>query len=113
MMRHLFGKWVISMMNDAKFEIRLWSDSDSIEELTALLHRAYAKLGKLGLNYTAVDQSPEVTQRRMDHGFKEIALDTAKHLIDLYTRYQYQWVDFVQWSGKTYRSVVLRKILVP
>lgn len=31
---------------------------DSIEELTYLLHRAYARLGAVGLNYTAVDQVP-------------------------------------------------------
>lgn len=37
--------------------IRPIEPGDSLEELTRLLHRAYAPLGKLGLNYTAVDQS--------------------------------------------------------
>jgi ribosomal protein S18 acetylase RimI-like enzyme len=45
--------------------IRRWEETDSLEELTALLHRAYAPLGALGLNYTAVDQSVEVTARRI------------------------------------------------
>jgi hypothetical protein len=30
--------------------------NDSFEELTGLLHRAYASLGAMGFNYTAVDQ---------------------------------------------------------
>lgn len=42
--------------------------SDSLLALTALLHRGYAELGAMGLNYTAVDQSPEVTALRIHGG---------------------------------------------
>jgi len=45
-------------------EIRPLGPDDSIAELTVLLHRAYAVLGAMGLNYTAVDQSEAVTLRR-------------------------------------------------
>ena len=48
--------------------LRQFHATDSIDELTSLLHRAYARLGKMGLNYTAVDQSPEVTARRIRGG---------------------------------------------
>ena len=48
--------------------IRPFKESDSIDELTALLHRAYARLGDMGLNYTAVDQTPEVTALRIRGG---------------------------------------------
>lgn len=48
--------------------IRTLSPSDSIEALTHLLHRAYARLGAMGLNYTAVDQTPEVTAQRLAGG---------------------------------------------
>lgn len=48
--------------------IRPLADHDSIDELTALLHRAYARLGAMGLNYTAVDQSPQVTRQRLEGG---------------------------------------------
>ena len=48
--------------------IRPFEESDSIAELTALLHRAYAHLRNMGLNYTAVDQTPEVTARRIRGG---------------------------------------------
>jgi predicted N-acetyltransferase YhbS len=36
--------------------------------VTALLHRAYARLAALGLNYTAVDQKEAVTRRRASLG---------------------------------------------
>ena len=48
--------------------IRPLTESDSIVELTSLLHRAYARLSAMGLNYTAADQSPEVTARRISGG---------------------------------------------
>jgi len=46
--------------------LRLLSPADSLAEITALLHRAYGGLGAMGLNYTAVDQTPEVTRQRID-----------------------------------------------
>ncbi|MEA2991165.1 MAG: hypothetical protein QOD40_85 [Alphaproteobacteria bacterium] len=162
--------------------IRSISPSDSIEELAALLHRSYATLGKMGLNYTAVDQTLEVTLSRMKGGVclvatdangriigtamfyphgrsgdtpwfdrpevakcgqlavdppfqergigarlmdavedaaraagaSEIALDTAEsatHLIDWYGRRGYRFIEYAQWEGKCYRSVILSKPL--
>lgn len=176
--------------------IRPVGPGDSIDELTALLHRAYARLGAMGLNYTAVDQSPEVTRRRIEGatcyvaiggtgrlcgtvivyppaagafsdddllaaqrsgdgaawlkqpgiahlgqfavdpdlqgqglgarlmktaeekarslGAREIALDTAEpahHLVALYRRRGYRHVGYAQWTGKTYRSVIMSKSL--
>ncbi|MEM5385028.1 GNAT family N-acetyltransferase [Paraburkholderia phymatum] len=37
---------------------------DSYAQLTAMLHRAFARLGMMGLNCTCVDQSIAVTQQR-------------------------------------------------
>jgi GNAT superfamily N-acetyltransferase len=162
--------------------IRPLGADDSIEELTSLLHRSYAALGEMGLNYTAVDQAPEVTLSRMQGGVclvavdadgkivgtamfyrhgrsgdtpwfdrpqvakcgqfgvdppfqqrgvgaqlmqavedlaraggaSEIALDTAEeaaHLIDWYSRRGYRFVEYAQWEGKSYRSVILSKTL--
>ncbi len=48
--------------------LRLLAPSDSLEALTALLHRAYARLGAMGLNYTAVDQGVETTRARFASG---------------------------------------------
>lgn len=150
-----------------------------MEELTELIHRAYAPLGKRGLNFTSVDQSPVVTKERIgwgtcfvavvgpelvgtivvrgthtnsdcpdfnrpgvatmhqfavsparqgtgigssllsraeswakENGFAELLLDTAEpatELIEYYQHHGYQQVTTVQWPGKTYRSVVMRK----
>jgi GNAT superfamily N-acetyltransferase len=55
-------------MNAHDIEIRPLAAEDSLDELTALLHRAYARLGGMGLNYTAVDQDADVTRRRADQG---------------------------------------------
>lgn len=48
--------------------IRERGDDVSLDDLTALLHRAYARLGAMGLNYTAVDQTADVTSRRIAGG---------------------------------------------
>ncbi len=56
-------------------EIRLLSESDSLEELTQLLHAAYAELGRQGMNFTAVDQTVEITQRRVARGRTWLALE--------------------------------------
>ena len=48
--------------------VRPFAASDSLDALTALLHRAYARLGAMGLNFTAVDQSVEMTRRRVESG---------------------------------------------
>jgi GNAT superfamily N-acetyltransferase len=49
-------------------KIRELTSGDSLNEITSLLHRAYARLGAMGLNYTAVNQSPEVTAERVAGG---------------------------------------------
>lgn len=48
--------------------IRPLAASDSLEALTALLHRAYAPLGAAGMNFTAVDQSVQTTRERAGRG---------------------------------------------
>lgn len=47
--------------------VRLFRPEDA-EPLTALLHEAYAELGAMGLNFTAVDQDVDTTLRRAGAG---------------------------------------------
>jgi predicted N-acetyltransferase YhbS len=54
--------------------IRLATERDDISALTSLLHRAYAQLGNAGLRYKAVDQSEDVTRKRMSVGECYLAL---------------------------------------
>ena len=53
--------------------LRPLAPSDSIDALTTLLHRAYAPLGAMGLNYTAADQSVDTTARRFAGGHGLVA----------------------------------------
>lgn len=50
------------MSGRVDLRIRRIEAEDSREELTALLHRAYAMLGAKGFNYTAVNQSVAATR---------------------------------------------------
>ena len=59
----------------AEVEIRVLRRDDSIDELTRLLHRAYAELARMGLNFTAADQTPDVTRRRVELGRCLVAVD--------------------------------------
>ena len=54
-------------------KIRPLLPSDSMVQITQLLHRAYARLGSMGLNYTAVDQTAEVTASRIAGGHCYVA----------------------------------------
>lgn len=45
--------------------IRPLAPRDSIEEITALLHRAYAHLAEMGLKFVATHQSEETTRERL------------------------------------------------
>mgnify|MGYP000632598004 CR=1 FL=1 len=169
--------------------LRPLTTADSLAELTALLHAAYASLAAQGWNFTAVDQSVQTTRERvaagqafvaqdergrlvgsitvsppkpaqgrylgdpvpdcytqadtailaqlavhpdcrgqglaerlMDmaeawaqgQGYTRIALDTAEPATALRRRYErrgYQTIGELQWAGKTYRSVLMRKTL--
>lgn len=48
--------------------IRTWSGADSIEELTALLHRAYKVLADMNLRFLATHQDVDTTRRRISSG---------------------------------------------
>lgn len=54
--------------------IRLIDDSDSFEDLTALLHAAYARLAAMNLRYMATGQSVDVTRDRVSKGECYVAL---------------------------------------
>jgi predicted N-acetyltransferase YhbS len=58
----------------------------------------------------------EVERRSKQAGATELALDTAEpaqHLVDYYGRRGYRFVEHAQWTGKTYRSVIMSKRLEP
>ena len=56
-------------------EIREYRKSDSIEEITRLLNRAYAELAAMGLRYVATWQTPDITAETIADGDCLLALD--------------------------------------
>jgi GNAT superfamily N-acetyltransferase len=56
-------------------KIRMFELGDSVEELTLLIHRAFAHYRDRGANLTAVDQSPEQTVERALAGVCFLAFD--------------------------------------
>jgi GNAT superfamily N-acetyltransferase len=62
------------MADVGELVIRPVGAGDSIAMLTELLHRAYASLSAMGLNFTAVDQPEAVTQRRVERGYCFVAV---------------------------------------
>jgi len=55
-------------MSHPEWRIRPLEPSDSLEELTALLHRAYAPLAERGLRYLATHQDVDTTRKRAQRG---------------------------------------------
>jgi GNAT superfamily N-acetyltransferase len=45
--------------------IRIFQPGDDLVALTDLLHAAYRPLAEMGLHFTATDQTPEITARRI------------------------------------------------
>lgn len=65
------------MITDDSVILRPFSPDDSIANLTALLHRAYARLARMGLRYMATDQSDAVTRSRIAEGQCYLALQNG------------------------------------
>lgn len=56
------------MLDRDRIEVRRFAPTDDIGAVTAMLHRAYARLGAMGLNFTAVDQNDDTTRERLASG---------------------------------------------
>ena len=61
--------------------LRPWGQGDSIAELTALLHAAYASLAAQGWNFTAVDQPEAVTRERLAGAQAFVAVAPSGRLV--------------------------------
>lgn len=66
---------------------RPFRDDDPIPEITALLHAAYARLLRMGLNYTAADQDDTTTRQRLKRGWALVA-ECEGRIVGTITYYQ-------------------------
>ena len=58
----------------SKIIIRPINSSDSLEELTSLLHKSYKKLADLGFKFLATHQDVETTKQRLDNSECYVAI---------------------------------------
>jgi GNAT superfamily N-acetyltransferase len=65
--------------------IRLWQPGDSLDALTALLHRAYAPLAAAGMNFTAATQTAAMTSQRMQGSHTWVAVRSGGTLVGTIT----------------------------
>ncbi len=80
-------------LNNTEYTIRLFDEtSDSVEELTELLHRAYKRLADMGLNFIATFQSVEYTKNYFTKG-ECYVLVTGDKLIGTVFYYTTMWDD--------------------
>jgi GNAT superfamily N-acetyltransferase len=68
-------------MSDAAWRVRVSEPGDSFEELTELLHRAYAPLAERGLRYLATHQDADTTRQRAAKGTCFVAVASDGTLI--------------------------------
>lgn len=67
------------------FTLRPLDVHDDLDALTELIHRAYAALGQMGLNFTAVDQTVETTAERCAAGETWLAVDNEDTVVGTVT----------------------------
>ncbi len=73
----------IMTQNNNDVVIRPLTDEDSLEELTDLLHRAYATLADMGLRYMATHQSVDITRSRLEKGLGIVVIQDEKIIATL------------------------------
>lgn len=61
-----------------KYNVRKFTETDSVEELTQFLHRSYKELADMGLRFLATHQDVSVTMNRISKGQCYIIEDIGK-----------------------------------
>lgn len=67
--------------------IRAFRSSDSVNEITNLLHRSYKQLADMGFRYVATHQDDSETEKRLKGGISYVALSEGK-IISTVTLYK-------------------------
>lgn len=80
-------------MNGDVIEVRFLNDSDSIAELTDLLHRAYKPLADAGMRYWATHQTEEQTKERITGGRCYVAINDKRIIGTVTYKYPVNWKD--------------------
>ena len=78
--------WIERIGTPAYIRLRRLEDGDSMEFLTDLLHRAFSRIGAMGIPCSCMNQPPEVTRQRISRGdcFLALSGDLIVGTITLY-----------------------------
>ncbi len=86
--------------------IRPWEPTDSVEEITELLHLAYGALARQGMHYNASHQPPSQTLDRLSRGDSFLAVDEGSGkiigTISAYKSTPENWHDYYCRPGLMY-----------
>jgi GNAT superfamily N-acetyltransferase len=97
---HLRLAQLASSVDTANILIRELQDSDSIEKLTELLHRAYRRLLDMGLRYWATHQTVDETRTRIAGGRCLVAVLDGRIVGTVTYEYPPHWRG-TQWYMRT------------
>lgn len=81
-------------------KIRPLAASDSVDEITELLHDAYAPLAAQGFRFLATYQDAEVTRRRLSSGWAYVAVDGNGEIAGTITLYPSRAESACEWYQK-------------
>jgi GNAT superfamily N-acetyltransferase len=83
-------------------EFRLFSEDDSIEELTQLLNKSYKTLADMGLKYVAATQDSSITLRRITNAYKCFIGIYKDRIISTISLYSPKPSDNSSWYNKEF-----------
>ena len=87
----------IFQLNDKKIIVRPFKESDSINEITKLLHRSYKQLADMGFSYLATHQGDSETERRLKKGISYIAVSGKEFIATISLYYNDQETHNANW----------------
>lgn len=66
--------WIAHNSSPNQIRLRELREGDCLEHLTGMLHRAFFRIGEMGIPCSCVNQAPEVTRQRVARGHCFVAL---------------------------------------
>ena len=90
------------LSNNEYVEFRLFSNDDSVEELTQLLNKSYKSLADMGFNYVAATQGFDITLDRIKKAYKSYVGIYKNRIISTISIYEPKPLDGNAWYSKDF-----------
>lgn len=99
--------------NTEHIEFRLFSNDDSIEELTQLLNKSYKILADMGLNYVAATQDSSTTLKRIASAYRCFIGICNGRIISTIALYSPKPSDKSSWYNKEFVAKIGQFAVMP